>query len=39
MKMPEAGGAFPVREGADRVLVPDERSVAYAAARSSGPHR
>jgi predicted O-methyltransferase YrrM len=37
MKMPEAGEAFPIREGADRVLVPDERSVAYAAARSLRP--
>jgi caffeoyl-CoA O-methyltransferase len=35
--MPEVGGGFPVREGADRVLVPDERSATYAAAHSLRP--
>jgi caffeoyl-CoA O-methyltransferase len=34
---PHEGPGFPVREGADRLLVPDERAVAYAAAHSLRP--
>ena len=37
MSMPDRTASFPVRGGADRVLVPDERSVVYAAAHTLRP--